>query len=72
MNKIEPEITIYAGRDTGYFPPLNIDARDSDRMELPDAPNASRSNAPMAIASFIVFILAVTLVVHLVRVFLQN
>ena len=43
-----------------------IDARDSDRMELPDAPNASRGNAPMLIAAAIVFLLLTLLVVHLV------
>lgn len=51
---------------TAYHGPIDIDARDSDRMELPDAPNASRGNAPMAIAAGIVLLLLTLLVVHLV------
>lgn len=51
---------------TAYHGPIDIDARDSDRMELPDASNASRGNAPMAIAAGIVLLLLTLLVVHLV------
>lgn len=49
---------------TAYHDP--IDARDSDRQELPYEPNASRGNAPMAIAAVIVLALLALLVVHLV------
>ena len=53
---------------TAYHGPLDIEihARDSDRMELPDEPNASRHNAPMAITAVIVLALLAFLVVHLV------
>jgi len=59
--------------ETAYHGPIDIDARDSDRMELPDAPNASGSNAPMLLASLAIALpLLIALVVWLVRFSLQR
>jgi hypothetical protein len=53
---------------TAYHGPIDIDARDSDRMELPDAPDASRNNAPMLIVvACVAFPLLLALVIQLVR-----
>lgn len=57
---------------TAFHGPIDIDARDSDRMELPDAPNASRGNVPMALCAGIVFLFLVLLVVHLVGCHFKN
>ena len=65
MKAQEPEVTL----PTAYHGPIDIDARDSDRMELPGAPDASIGNVPMGlvVAVVIALPLLVALVVHLVR-----
>lgn len=55
--------------DTAYHPPVDdVDARDSDRQELPDAPDASRGNAPMFIVFLVVALpLAAAAILYVVR-----
>jgi hypothetical protein len=62
----------YRSRPKGWSYTDSDEFADSDRDELPDAPNVTKSNAPMAIAGGITFLLLVLLVVWLVGVHFKS
>jgi hypothetical protein len=62
----------YRSRPKGWSYTDSDEFADSDRDELPDAPNVTKSNAPMLIVvACVAFPLLLALVIHLVRVSLS-